>query len=136
MTPQLIAAAEHLATILEAENAALSAFDMPRIASLLGDKTLALQGFHTARALAKNGSFGTLDPVQRKAAEELTVRLRQLAEQNRTLLERAMFVQTKVISIFARAMPKALAAQTTRYRANGSLAALVTPPALTLRSRV
>jgi hypothetical protein len=136
MTPQLIAAAEHLAEILETENAALSAYDMPRIAAMLGDKTDALEGFHTARALAKTGSFGTLNSSQRKAAEALTVRLRQLAEQNRTLLERAMFVQTRVISIFARAMPKALAGQTTRYRANGSLAGPATPPPLTLRSRV
>jgi hypothetical protein len=136
MTPDLIAAAEHLARVLETENAALAKFDLQRAAGLLFDKAAALDAFVAARTEARRGAAVPLTEVQRRSAEALTERLQKAAEDNRTMLERAMFVQSRVIGIFSRAMPRALAAQAARYGANGRWAGPASTPALSLRSRV
>ena len=75
-----------LIAVLEQENAALTAMDLPRAAALVVRKTAAIERLAGL-------------PASRPAAE----RLDDLARHNRRLLERAMIAQERVIGIVARA---------------------------------
>ncbi len=97
MTQELVQAAITLADILQAENAALTALDLPRAASLFAAKTAAVAGFEAARARAAN------HPITGSAARDTANRLRDAVEQNRRLLERAITVQGRVLATIARA---------------------------------
>ena len=90
MSTDLIAAATHLADVLVEENVALAALDLPRAVALLPRKQQAVAAF--TDGLASGG-----------AAELLAQRLRSLANENKTLLERAIAAQGRVIAVFARA---------------------------------
>jgi hypothetical protein len=88
-------AAADLARLLEQENAALAALDLPRANAMLPDK-LAVAG----RLAALLRAAQTADPAS-------VARLRSLAEQNRRLLHRAIAVQGEVIALVAGTLPRA-----------------------------
>jgi hypothetical protein len=104
VTPELIAAAVHLADTLAHENHALAALDLPRAAGLLDEKTRAMDGFVAAQAMLERGARGALASDQGREAEQLAGRLRDLALENRRLLEHAIAVQGRVIGLVAHAV--------------------------------
>ncbi len=109
MTQALIDAAEQLVDALAAENVALDAMDFPAAAALLDRKAAAAAAFTAAQlaagAAGKAGAATT--PALLERAQELGRALEALAGANRTLLERAMTVQGRVIGIVAGAARQA-----------------------------
>lgn len=99
MSDEAIAAGTLLAEMLEAENAALAALDLPRAAGMLGDKQ---------RAIANLAAVQT-PPASRDAAQGMARRLETLAAENKRLLERAIAAQGRVIEVIARAAASSLA---------------------------
>ena len=93
MSTDLIQAGNRLAGALEAENAALSALDLPGAAALLADKQRAVAELAAASPLA----------VPNPAGERIARRLQALAQENKRLLERAIAVQGRVIGVVAHA---------------------------------
>jgi hypothetical protein len=87
----LALAAAQLTEALTAENAALLALDLGAAAALLERKQAAAAAFTEAR------KKGPPPPRLRPVAE----RLRDLADENRRLLERAIAVQTRVLGLLA-----------------------------------
>jgi hypothetical protein len=111
MTEDLAAAAIRLVEVLEAENAALAALDLPRAGAMLEAKTGAADAFVAAHR-ALNGAA----PRANVAAS----RLRALVEENQRLLANAITIQGRVIGIIARALPRALRdPAATRYGVHG-----------------
>ena len=97
----LINAAATLAGALAKENAALEALDLGRAADMVFDKSRALTAFEDAcRNMA---GVKISDTTRRQAAEILSGELQSLARKNKRLLERGMFVQKRVLALFARA---------------------------------
>lgn len=137
MTPDLIAAAIHLASLLERENAALTALDFPRAVQMLEDKRRATEAFTAAQSVAASAaaSGSTLAPGQPRAIHDLAERLRVLADENKWLLERAMAVQGRVIGTIARAVPR-VAQANPRYGAGGTVNAPRRLPPMALSARV
>lgn len=127
MTPELIEAAIKLADLLEAENAALVALDLPRAAGMLAAKTAAMARFDEARQRAQ------ASPVAQKVARDVTEKLGAAAEANRRLLERAITVQGRVLETIARAARTQTAPQ--QYGARGRLAHGRSASAVTLSAR-
>ena len=126
MSQELIAAASLLVDVLAEENAALTALDLSRAASMLADKQCAVAGFLTAR-----DAQGTA--MEHAAIEPLARRLQSLSQENRTLLERAIAVQTRVIGVIARAAVPAVAPA--GYSARGATGHLARPTAFALFAR-
>jgi hypothetical protein len=120
MSNDMIAAGTLLAETLEAENAALSALDLPLAAGMLADKQRAVADLAAA----------LVAPASRDAAERMARRLQALAVENRRLLERAMAAQGRVIEVVARA-----AASATAPTGYGSARAAGRPAALALSAR-
>ena len=89
--------ANRLAEVLEQENTALEAMDLPRAMALLPEKEAAFA--------ALTAAGGSDHPGMSPVAE----RLNRLATENRRLLERAMTVQQRVIGIVAQAAAEAAA---------------------------
>ena len=116
MTSPTLAAAARLAEVLTAENAALRALDAPAAAALLEDKLAA------ARNLAQAAAAGRPAAQQTPEAAGLALRLRDLAEENRRLLERAIQVQSRVLDMVARAARQGAAQSAGRYGASGAAA--------------
>ncbi len=112
MTQDLLAATLRLAEALATENAALQAMNLPRAAAMLAEKEAASAAFTAAQ------KGGAATPALRAAAEQL----RAAVEQNRRLLERAITVQTRVLSIVASAAQAANPAPS-RYGRTGAYAA-------------
>jgi len=133
MTPALIAAAVQLADTLAEENRALAALDLTRAAIMLETKTRALEVFKAAQILAARVDPASVDADQRSAAEQLAAKLRDLADENRRLLEHAMAVQGRVIGMVARATPIAETTAGGRYAAGGGPARTTIRSATTLR---
>lgn len=100
MNPGVNAAAVRLAELLDRENAALAALDLPRAASMLADKQNAAAAFAVGQ-----GGVEALQGTQRAAAEDTARRLQTLAAENRRLLERAIAVQGRLIGTIVRALP-------------------------------
>ncbi|MDE2515901.1 MAG: hypothetical protein KGL12_07740 [Rhodospirillales bacterium] len=139
LTPALVAAAVDLANVLARENAALARLDMTRAAAMLAEKQQAAAAFVAAQGSGAAGSRApamTISPAQRDAALAATARLRDLAEENRRLLERAMAVQARVLGTIAKAVPRSLAAGAPRYGARGLSAAPERMPAFALSARI
>ncbi len=113
MTPELVEAATDLADMLDRENAALAALDLAAAAALAESKRRVTDSFLAARARAPAGPLG-------QEAERIATRLRDLAAENKRLLERAMFVQGRVLATIARAIPR-VQGGAQHYRANGAL---------------
>lgn len=101
--PDLVAAANRLATVLERENAALTRMDIPAASNLLDAKSEAI------------AALEALDPrLNPRGDAELEVaarRLDALVRENRTLLKRAMAAQEHVIRIVADAIALVMAPQ-------------------------
>jgi hypothetical protein len=112
MTDDLNHAADCLADLLTLENDALAALDLPRAGAMVADKQAAIDSFTRLHMLTPDA------PESRGIVE----RLQPLATRNRDLLERALLVQSQVIGIVARAMPRAGHAGG-RYGADGEMAA-------------
>src|SRR5690242_17328046 len=125
MSQELVTAAVRLADVLQRENRALAAIDLVRAAGLLDEKRAAFDAFALAQAMAET-------TVARPDALAVATRLRGLAAENRTLLERAIAAQSRVIGIIARAVPPG---PNPRYAANGALAQPGRPVALALSAR-
>ncbi|HXA22235.1 MAG TPA: hypothetical protein VNW90_08040 [Acetobacteraceae bacterium] len=126
MSQELIAAARLLADTLAEENVALTALDLPRAGSMLADKQRAVTGFLTACGAERTATLNaTIAP--------LAQRLQSLSEENRTLLERAIAVQGRVIGIVARAAAPRVAAS--GYSAQGTLGHHARPTAFALCAR-
>ena len=119
MTGTLIQAAETLADTLAQENAALAAMDLAGAAAMLEAKRAAAAAFDAAQAQP----FPPAD-----AALRVAIRLRDTAEENRLLLERALRVQGRIVALLARAArPRP---PVTRYGARGALAHAPSAPAI------
>lgn len=103
MTDAVLQAAAALADAIDAENAALRALDVPRAVAGFARKA------ECARRLEGEIAASGLTGAQMRRAECRTcaARLQVLVEENRRLLERAMFVQARLIATLARAVPKA-----------------------------
>src|SRR5437762_2438561 len=102
MSKELIAAAGRLADTLADENAALTSLDLPRAAAMLADKQCAVADFLAAR--------NTLIPAGQDASfKAMARRLQSLSDENRSLLERAITVQGRVIGVIARAVTPVVA---------------------------
>ena len=93
MSADLVEAARILADTLTEENAALAALDLKRAGALLAGKERAVAVF----SAALTGS--SPDEAERPLAQ----RLRSLADENKTLLERAIAAQGRVMAVFAQA---------------------------------
>jgi flagellar biosynthesis/type III secretory pathway chaperone len=126
MTKEMIAAASVLADALAEENAALAALDLPRAASMLADKQRAVAAFLATRD-AQGGA------MQHSVIEPLVRRLQSLSQDNRTLLERAIAVQGRVIGVIARAAAPAVASA--GYAARGATGYASRPTAFALSAR-
>ncbi len=113
MTTSLLAATR-LVQVLTAENAALLALDMPAAAALLEEKLAAARGL--AQASAARPAARHPDAVG------LALQLRDLAQQNRVLLERAIVVQGRVLDMVACAARQGVAQAGGRYGAGGAAA--------------
>lgn len=120
-----IAAVSGLADLLERENAALAAMDLPRAAAMLTEKTAGVAAL-AAAAGERNAAASPPDLVL--AARRLNV----LALENRRLLERAMEAQERVIGIVARAV--ASTATRPAYGARGIVEVASEPMALSTRA--
>jgi len=102
----------HLADVLERENAALSRLDLPTATGLLEAKRMALLAF---QAVAGG------EPVADNADETMRTlarRLRDMASENKRLLERAMAAQQHILSLLAQAARQAEPSK--RYGALGA----------------
>lgn len=109
----MTAAAARLSRVLDAENAALRTLDLPAAAALLNEKLAATRSLAEAAAHA-----GTREAPNPEAAG-LALRLRDLAQENRLLLERAIAVQGRVLDLVARAARQGTG-QPLRYGAGGA----------------
>jgi hypothetical protein len=117
------ASVEALSVILVQENAALAALDLVSAGGFLAAKRAATE----ALARAGEADPGTMPDLA------VAERLRDLAAENRRLLERAIAVQGRVIAVVARATPRS--AVMPRYGANGGLARTGRPAAVALSAR-
>jgi ABC-type transporter Mla subunit MlaD len=132
MIQALLNAGQHLAEALHAENEALARLDLSRAATLATTKLQASDAFAAAYGAAtKTGSAAQGD--LRDAAERLARRLRDLSEENRRLLERAIALQSRVIETIAgAAIP---ASRPTTYGGMGHRAIPRQAPSLALAAR-
>jgi hypothetical protein len=132
----LIAAAVALADTLSRENAALVALNLPAALVLLAEKQAATEAFTAAHARAAAALAKTpgLPAADQELAETVGARLRELAAENKRLLERALRVQGRVMGSIARALPRALATAP-RYDAVGGIAGANRPPPVALSAR-
>jgi len=115
MTAPLLAAAARLAQVLTAENTALQGLDIAAAAALLDEKIAAARGLAAAAAIR---------PAARQTPETagLALQLRDLAQQNRSLLEHAIVVQGRVLDMVAQAARQGVAQAAGRYGAGGAAA--------------
>lgn len=120
---QLQEAVLRLTTVLRAENAALVAQDYGRVGSFVTEKGAALAALN---ALSSAEALGTPGPDLRPG-ERLGLELKQVVAENRRLLEQAMVVQNRIMSILAGAarqaqMPTGYAAKGHRARSSAASA--------------
>ncbi len=132
MTQDLVNAATRLVEALKAENAALTALDLPRAGQMLAEKIAAARAFtesrttHEKRSRAEIEAFGDALAQDRSAPEAMrtvALLLREEAAENQRLLERAIAVQMRVLGTLAQAVTAAKPAS--RYSRQG---AMMTPP--------
>ncbi|MCW3475125.1 hypothetical protein [Limobrevibacterium gyesilva] len=133
VTQDLIDAAVALADTLAQENKALAAMDLPAAMRLLEQKQRAADAFAAARTAAAAANASPAGQQQRLAGQ-VAGRLRDLADENKRLLERAMAVQGRVIDVIVGAIPKA-AGGVPRYTAGGGIAGPRQMPPVSLSAR-
>lgn len=124
MPKPLMMVARRLADVLDRENDALRAMDLPRAVTLLPEKTAAIAEL----TAADNAASGSPNPD----LASITARLDGLAVENRKLLERAIGAQQRVIGIIVRAAASVSVAP--NYGMQGRRAHLAGPMALSTRA--
>jgi len=134
MGSDLIAAAVRLADALAKENAALSVHNLPAAAAMLAEKRAALAAFDAAGGAEAEGP--ARPPATDAAAGTLAAKLRELAETNRRLLERAIAVQGRVVAIVAEAAGGRGPARASGYTARGTIRRPPEPLAIAVTERV
>jgi hypothetical protein len=123
MTEDFTAAADRLAEVLAAENAALAAVDLRRAGAMLAEKTSAAAAFVAAKAARHKASHGASHGAWSSARPVALERLHDLVEENQRLLDIAIKVQGRVLGVIARALPRALHdPAASRYGAQGRVA--------------
>lgn len=127
----MLEAANRLADVLERENAALAALDLAGAAAMLADKEDAVASFAHAWKCASPPA----GDVERCALGTLAARLDAATRDNRSLLERGIEVQRRVLQVIARAVPRALLTQDAACYGAGGVAASPGQPPLTLSVR-
>ncbi|MGI4880968.1 MAG: hypothetical protein ACRYG4_26195 [Janthinobacterium lividum] len=130
MRPELQEAAERLAAVLDAENAALRDLDFRRLGSFVDEKRIALSVLTASPSAPADQATTIEDPVR----EALGIRLRRLTEENRGLLERAIIVQNRIMAVLASAARQAQAP--VGYGAKGHRPRQATSSAVALIVRV
>jgi hypothetical protein len=130
MTDDLATAANRLVEALKAENAALTALDLPRAGQMLAEKIAAARAFtesqdlNEKRSLTEIEAFSDVVALDRSVPSDmraLAIRLREEAAENRRLLERAIAVQMRVLGTLAQAATAANPAS--RYGRRGAMMA-------------
>ncbi len=130
MIQPLIHAAQRLADALRAENEALAQLDLTRAAALAVTKQQASDAFTAAFDAASR--LGTrAQGEERTQAEQLVGTLRDLGQENRRLLERAVELQSRVIETLA----SAATPTTNTYGGRGTRETARTMPAVSMSSR-
>jgi len=97
---RVIAAGLRLAEALRAENDALATLDLSRAAMLAATKIQAAEGFAAAHASCLKAGTPAEGP-EHEVAERLAAALDGLARENRSALERAIALQSRVIETIA-----------------------------------
>ena len=116
MTDDFTTAADRLAEVLATENAALAELDLPRAGAMLAAKTTAADAFVAAHAAFQRDPQGAVPGTRLLGLE----RLRALVEEYQLRLATAIKVQSRVIGIIARALPRAMHdPAASRYGAQG-----------------
>ncbi len=106
----MLLAASRLERVLLAENAALASLDVAALPTLLAEKLAASQDLAAASHQPAPGT---------PEFTALALRLRDLARENRRLLERAIEVQGRVMRLVAGAARQASLQRSLRYGAGG-----------------
>ncbi len=114
MVSSMLTAAGRLSRVLTAENKALVALDISAAAALLDEKLAA------ARELAQ--ASAARPAARNPDTAGVALQLRDLAQQNRLLLEHAIVVQGRVLDMVARAARQGVAQAGGRYGAGGATA--------------
>jgi len=131
MTESLMQSATELANTLAEENRALGSLELARAVTLLDAKLRATSAFIAAQA--REASNPDELRTRRQLIQDAAVRLRDLAADNKRLLEHAIRVQGRVIGSIVEALPK-VTSGVQRYGASGAMAASrVRPIALAAR---
>ncbi len=117
MIQEFLQSVAALADTLAEENRALAGLDFGRAVMLLETKQRATDAFAAAHHAATPDAMRT----RRSLVEPLVRRLRDLADENKRLLERAVTVQGRVIGAIAGAIPKTIGGAP-RYGSRGALA--------------
>ncbi|MFC7735580.1 hypothetical protein ACFQX4_06910 [Roseomonas sp. GCM10028921] len=132
MIHALLNAGQRLADALREENEALARLDLSRAATLAGAKVQATDAFSAAYGAATR-TGAAAEGELRAATEKLALRLRDLSDENRRLLERAIDLQSRVIETIAgAALP---ASRPTTYGGMGQRAMPRHAPSLALAAR-
>ena len=113
MSGQQRAVAELVAVLAE-ENAVLAALDYRRVGDFVDRKRAALDALNAAGA----GSSDRASPDQDPATQALALRLKQVVDENRTLLRQAIKVQNRIMGVIAGAARQAQVP--TGYGAHGN----------------
>ena len=100
MIHALLHAGQRLAEALREENEALARLDLSRATTLATAKVQASDAFAAAYGAATRTGSSARGEL-RDAAETLALRLRDLSDENRRLLERAISLQYRVIETIA-----------------------------------
>lgn len=133
MMQPLLNAGQRLAEALRSENEALAQLDLTRAAAVALLKQQASDAFAAAYAAARKTGARADAGAERDMAEALAIRLRDLGNENRRLLQRAIALQSRVIETIAgAALPKAVPPT---YGAAGRVPTRPQAPALALSSR-
>jgi hypothetical protein len=127
MTRTIKEAAARLAEALHRENAALASLDLTRATALLAEKTAAADHLMDAVGSAEAPAMDA------RATILAAHRLRELADENRRLLERAIQVQSRVVGTVRKAAIRPRANQ--GYRRGGQPENAQTAP-LSMRADV
>lgn len=135
MMQTLIAAGLRLAEALRAENQALAALDLSRAAPLAAAKIQAAEIFAREHDACVKTHAKAAGP-ERAAAERLAEALGRLTAENRSALERAIALQSRVIETIAGAARNAALRRAGNYGAGGGPAALRETAPLALFARL
>jgi hypothetical protein len=131
MKQALMQSAIALADALAEENRALGSLELKCAAALLDAKLRATSALIAAQA--REASAPPAARTRKEQMEATAARLRDLAAENKRLLERAITVQGRVIGCIVGALPKPGSAP--RYGASGAFAGgRVRPMALSARA--